>query len=294
MSRSVRFIIILLSSAIGLLALAVLVLSRNVEERLSRTYDVPAISLDAASDLESLEHGRHLVTAVYFCDLCHGEDLGGLSYFDDPLSGRIGASNLTSGAGGVGSEFSEADWDRAVRHGVDEDGRPLVGMPSNSYAGISDSDLEAMIGYLRSLPEVDNPLPERDIGPLYKLSILSDPSQIPAEVIEHSGARQPAPESGVTVDYGRYLTRACTICHGEDLAGGPGAGAGLDLTRRGELANWSQETFIRAMRTGETPRNYQLDPELMPWESVGKMTDDELKAMWLYLQSLPPKEYGNR
>ena len=27
---------------------------------------------------------------------------------------------------------------------------------------------------------------------------------------------------------------------------------------------------------------------------LGQMTDDELKALWMYLRSVPPKEYGNR
>jgi hypothetical protein len=32
----------------------------------------------------------------------------------------------------------------------------------------------------------------------------------------------------------------------------------------------------------------------MPWPVLGQMTDDELKAVWLYLQSLPAAEYGNQ
>ena len=31
----------------------------------------------------------------------------------------------------------------------------------------------------------------------------------------------------------------------------------------------------------------------MPWQVLGKMTDGELRAIWLYLQSLPPREFGN-
>jgi len=42
------------------------------------------------------------------------------------------------------------------------------------------------------------------------------------------------------------------------------------------------------MRTGVTPTGKQLDSELMPWKSMGQMSDDELKAIWLYLQTLPP------
>jgi hypothetical protein len=29
--------------------------------------------------------------------------------------------------------------------------------------------------------------------------------------------------------------------------------------------------------------------EFMPWKSMGKMSDDELKAVWMYLKALPAK-----
>jgi hypothetical protein len=38
------------------------------------------------------------------------------------------------------------------------------------------------------------------------------------------------------------------------------------------------------------PNAEELDSELMPWETLGKLTDEEMKALWLYLQSLPPVE----
>ncbi|MGZ9235832.1 MAG: c-type cytochrome, partial [Anaerolineales bacterium] len=53
------------------------------------------------------------------------------------------------------------------------------------------------------------------------------------------------------------------------------------------LGFWEEEDFVNAMRTGLTPGGHQLDPEFMPWPSYSKFYDEELKAMWLYLQSLP-------
>jgi hypothetical protein len=33
----------------------------------------------------------------------------------------------------------------------------------------------------------------------------------------------------------------------------------------------------------------------MPYKSLfGDMADEEWEAIWLYLQTLPPKEFGNR
>jgi hypothetical protein len=45
------------------------------------------------------------------------------------------------------------------------------------------------------------------------------------------------------------------------------------------------------MRTGITPGGKQLI-DFMPWEYFGQMTDDELKAVWMYLQSLPALPQG--
>jgi len=281
MSKSLRFIVVLLSAAIGLVVLAVLMLNRQVDARLARFYTVPATDLAVPSDAAAVERGRHLVSAVYFCELCHGDGLGGQLQFDDPLSGQIVASNLTARA-----DFSPADWDRAIRHGVNPEGRPLIEMPSNTFYFIGDSDLAAIIAYLRSLPPVDRPLPERRLGVFYRLSVLLDPSLIPAEVIDHGGPRPPEPQPGITPEYGRYLTRACTICHRESLSGGPSAGAGLDLTQGGNLADWTEQDFRLALRTGVRPRGAELDPKLMPWQRIGNMTDEELAAIWLYLQTL--------
>jgi mono/diheme cytochrome c family protein len=96
-------------------------------------------------------------------------------------------------------------------------------------------------------------------------------------------------EPEATPAYGEYLAAACTICHGEDLAGGLGAGAGLNLTPAGALSEWTQAEFITALRTGRTPKGRDLDPELMPIDRVKNMTDLELNALWQYLTSLPPR-----
>ena len=104
--------------------------------------------------------------------------------------------------------------------------------------------------------------------------------------------RPPAPAPGVTAEYGRYLGRACNFCHGDNLSGegveAPTTITTPNLTRGGRLGQWSEADFFNTMRTGVTPRGDKLNPEEMPWESIGRLTDDELKALWLYLTSVPP------
>lgn len=290
MNRTARWTLIGFIVILGLVVSAMLVLHSRVEARLNRVYRIPVTPFPVDARQDSISRGEHLVEHVFFCTECHGEQLEGRPHFDDPLSGQIAASNLTSGEGGLSADFKVVDWIRAVRHGVGQDGKPLVEMPSNAYQDISNSDLAAIIAYVSSLPPVDHPLPEVALGPLYRLSILSDPSLLPAEVIDHQSGPPPEVEPAATEKYGEYLAAACTICHGEDLAGGPGAGAGLNLTPGGDLSDWSQEEFITALRTGQTPQGRDLDPDLMPIDRVQNMTEVELEALWLFLNSLPAAE----
>ena len=251
MPRIFRYLVILVVAAIALIALGGFVMGQQVDKRLNVVYEVPVEAIDIPTDQASIERGMHLVDTVLFCKECHGDDLGGRLQFNDPLTGRITANNLTSGAGGIGPDISDEEWVLAIRHGVDDNGNPLIEMPSESFYSLSDEDLGAIIAYVKSVPPVDNELPERRLGPFYQLSILSNPNLIPAEVIDHFEPRPPSPEPGATGAYGKYLATACRICHGPALSGGPGAGAGLDLRASGDLADWSEEEFITALRTGK-------------------------------------------
>ena len=60
-----------------------------------------------------------------------------------------------------------------------------------------------------------------------------------------------------------------------------------DWSPGGDLAGWTSDQFINTIRTGFTPDKRPLSPELMPWKDYRLSTDDELKAVFLYLQSLP-------
>ena len=84
----------------------------------------------------------------------------------------------------------------------------------------------------------------------------------------------------------------CADCHGADYAGAavPGSLPAPNLTPAGSLVNWSEEDFLTAMRSGFTPDSRQLDSDEMPWPTYSQMTDEELKAVWLFLQELPPTQ----
>ena len=63
----------------------------------------------------------------------------------------------------------------------------------------------------------------------------------------------------------------------------PGEPPPSDLRASGPLRGWSEEEFLRAMRSGVTPDGRRLDPEYMPWPRFAGMTDGELSAIWEFL-----------
>jgi mono/diheme cytochrome c family protein len=300
MKKVLKWAGITIGLLVGMIVLAVGVIYVSTGARLSKTYTVEVGALSVPTDATAIERGRHVAT-IRLCVDCHAANMGGRMFIDDPVIGRVFAENLTSGDGGVGGKLSEADWLRAVRHGIREDGKPLLIMPAHEFYYLSDGDLGDLIAYVRSLPPVDNVAPDNKVGPMMRVAMtFMDVVLLPAEVVEHNAPRPITPEAGVTVDYGRYLSVTCTGCHGPGFSGGPIPLAppdfppALNLTPGGELQGWSDEMFIHTLRTGLTPGGQQMDDAYMPWKRLGQMTDDEMKAVFLFLRSLPATEQGNR
>lgn len=110
---------------------------------------VPEIHDSAAA----IQHGRHIAN-IRGCTDCHGRNLQGRVFIDDPLAGRLVAPNLTRGRGTVTDAYSNADWVRAIRHGLPPDGRQMESryMPWETTRHFTDTEAEAVWSYLRSLP----------------------------------------------------------------------------------------------------------------------------------------------
>ena len=51
---------------------------------------------------------------------------------------------------------------------------------------------------------------------------------------------------------------------------------------------WTEDMFIRAMRTGKHMGTSRTILPPMPWPWYAKMRDEELKAVFAYLKSIPP------
>jgi mono/diheme cytochrome c family protein len=292
MKRVLRWLGIGLGILAGLLIVALGAVYLITEMRFSRTLSGVGEPVVVPADPAVVAEGKRLVVARGCAD-CHGQQMAGDVFVDDPLLGRLSAPNLTAGQGGVGATYDDADFERAIRHGVGADAKPLLIMPSHEYYPLSDTDVGAIIAYLRSAPPVDNILPSSSIGPLGRVLGLAGAIVLtPVDAIDESKGRI-SPPPGVTAEFGQYLGAGCTGCHGHDYAGGPNPVPGgppvANLTPHPTdgIGSWSEAEFIRAMREGVRPDGTPLDPA-MPWQNLGTMNDTELKALYTFLRTLPP------
>jgi mono/diheme cytochrome c family protein len=281
------------------------------EYRFRRHYEIaahwPAHAGGGASssstplDTAAINDGRRLA-AIHGCTDCHGQNLAGRMFVDDPLIGHIATANLTRGRGGRAS-YAPADWERAIRHGVSADGRPLLVMPANEFNHLSDQDIADLVAFVLSVPPVDHELPRPTVGPLGRLLFVAGAiPAVPAEQIDqlarHIDRVTPAP----TAEYGGYLAPGCTGCHGTGFSGGKIPGSPPNARPAGNLTpdsatgigSWSEEDFVWALRRGVRPDGSSIDSTAMPIAFTRQMTDTELRALYKYLRTRPPRARGQR
>ncbi len=272
------------------------------ETRLRKVYIVPEETVPLPNDPAALAEGKRIFQ-YRGCEACHGEQLQGKVYLDNPAIGQVITPNLTTGKGGIGNQRTDTDLVRSIRHGVRPDGTPLLFMPSTEFYYLSDEDLGKVLAYIRSVPPIDNEMPPSKLSFTGRvvMNIARQITFLPAELIPHNAPRPAAPPPGVTPEYGEYLALSCKVCHGLTLSGGkiPGfppewpPAPNLTSGEGGQLPGWGEEGFIEIIKTGKKHGRF-LNPTYMPWQSYRHMTDDELRAVYVYLMSLPPKAYGNR
>lgn len=287
----------LTAGALGVALLAGAGVYGTYERRAHDHFTVPAHRLVVPDgDPAAIARGRHLAT-VRACAGCHGPGLAGHVEIDEPLILRIAAPNLTRG--GRGAALTDADWERAVRHGVRRDGTPLFVMPAGEHNGMSDEDLGAIVAYARSLPAVPTTPPGSRAGPVARALHVAGTIQLfSAAEIDHARPHPARVPPEPTARYGAYLATMCTGCHGAGLGGGSIPGAppewkpAANLTPTG-IGHYTRDDFVRALRTGRRPGGTAID-SAMPWRLTREMTDVELDALYAYLRTVPPRPYGSR
>jgi mono/diheme cytochrome c family protein len=294
MKKVFKWIGIVLGSLVGLIVVAAAVLYFMGNARLNKTYNFPPSNLVIPADQASIDFGKHRAESL--CEGCHGKDLSGIEkWFNAGPLGTVDSANLTSGNGGIGQEFkTDQDYVNAIRHGIDPEGLPLFMPAVVSTSNLSDQDLGSIIAYIKTVPPVDHKTNGHNFKPLAKIMLAAGMlGKLPVESVSHD-IHVAAPERGVSVAYGEYLvnTNDCHVCHGPNLNGGPFPDPtrkkiSPNLTPGGELSAWTENQFMNTIRTGVTPSGHNLDPDFMPWKDYRLLTDDELKAIFKYLQSVP-------
>lgn len=264
------------------------------------TVEDPTHAFSAPTDSASIARGEHVTKALAKCADCHGADYGGQVMLDNGPIGRLVAPNITGGAGSAVAEWTDSDWERAIRHGVAKDGRRLVIMPSHEYQLLSDEDVGVIIAYMRTVAPVSRELPPIRLGPVARgLYAAGKMPWFPALGVTHRSEVVASVRPDSTVEYGRYLASGgCSGCHGANYSGGAIAGAPPDwpaaanLTPTG-LAAYDYAAFVKALTDGVRPDGSAINP-LMPVQATKLMTPVEMTAIWKYLQTVAPAETGVR
>ncbi|HYS56348.1 MAG TPA: c-type cytochrome [Thermoanaerobaculia bacterium] len=269
---------------------------------------MPAFS-PAIVSAATVARGEYIVRNVAVCGGCHAADP--MHDVDGPLSGgkefhdwRIGttrASNLTPDPEtGLGT-WSDAEIVRAIRNGQRKDGGLLAPvMPYEWFHEMSDDDALAVARYLKSLSPVRHAVTQSP-SIAFKLGKLL--------FLRPKAAISVATPSRGTTAYGGYLAQhagLCADCHTPrtGLRSEPDKSrlfAGManppkdlpkkptNLTPEPEtgIGRWSETDFLQTIRTGKLRNGDELNP-FMPWRQIRRMSDDDLRAIYVYLRSLPP------
>jgi len=292
MKRRIKVLLITIAVIAGILTVAYIVIYAVSTYRLNKVYTFEEESLIIPSDSASLRAGQH-IARIRWCEDCHGKDFGGRVLKSSPEFGVIAGPNLTTGTGGIGGRLKDEDYVRAIRHGVDRDHRTLLIMPANVYSDLSDTDVQNLVAYLKSLSPVNRNIPETTPGPMLLMlyAFGQFPALAPAALIEdHNAPVSNVDATVVSIANGKYQISICAGCHGNTLKGKdsqvPGGKHASDLTLTGHPGRWTEEQFIHVLRTGETPEGKQLDPKDMPWTITANFTDEEIRSIYQYLHTL--------
>ncbi|MFB3923589.1 MAG: c-type cytochrome [Terriglobia bacterium] len=217
------------------------------------------------------------------------------------LPGRIVAPNLTPDPETGAGTWTDDMFARAIREGIGHDGRALFPMmPYPHFRALPDEDLASVVAFIRTLPPVKNPLPKTEIIVPVKYLIRSVPEPLTAPV--------PPPDLSTPVKRGEYLVNitGCSDCHtpqrrgqpikGLDFAGGfPLTGPWGHVTSvnitpdPSGIPYYDEQLFIQVMRTGYVKARPLS--KIMPWWDFKDFTDEDLKAMFAFLKTLPPVKH---
>ncbi|WP_207436195.1 c-type cytochrome [Sabulibacter ruber] len=305
----------LLAGGIGLLVIVLSALA-YVKVALPNVGEAPEIKI--TSNESQIARGRYLAHNVMVCIDCHSER-DWTKFAGPPKDGTWGkgGEEFNKNMGFPGTFFARnitpagiSDWTdgelfRAITSGVDKDGKALFPvMPHHLYGQLAKEDIEAVISYIRTLPAIENDIP--DSRPEFPMNFILNTMPRKANL-------QPMPAKTETVLYGKYLVTAaaCGECHspkekgqnipGREFSGGmefampAGTLRSANITPDKEtgIGNWTKEAFVNRFKqyadsAYHSPTLAKGDfNTIMPWMMYAGMEREDLEAIYAYLQELP-------
>lgn len=237
----------------------------------------PAFAVEIPSDAASLARGEHLV-ATRGCRGCHGENLEG-----QMMWGVAAAPNLAAYA----REHDAATIERAMRHGIDADGRGMYSMPSFNFMNLTDDDVAAIVAYLRTAPVAEGPALRASMPFEIRLAIARGQDDVMPEWLKSAPRLEEQANPNAAIARGEYIAMtSCNECHGFTLrADVPWGSDGSTPDLIAVIAGYPEADFRTLMREG-TPIGGR-DLRLMDDVARGRFvhfTDEELSDLYAYLQ----------
>lgn len=251
--------------------------------------------------------------AGMMCAMCHkSEDgkLGGAYMWDAKDFGEIYSANITQHPEYGITQYTDGELAYLLRTGIKKDGQYAPPyMPK--FPHLSDEDLNNIIAFLRS----DHPLVQASENnpPASQPSFLTKVlCKVAFGPLPYPEKPIPNPNPNDKVAFGKYIATAkfeCYSCHSADFKtvdimnpenSGGYFGGGNPLLREDEsiilspnltmdketgLGNWTEEEFIRTVKTGIRPDGRPATA--YPMIPFTEMTEEEASAVWAYLQTLP-------
>ncbi|HEY4798229.1 MAG TPA: c-type cytochrome [Bacteroidia bacterium] len=282
-------------------------------------------NVGAASDMkiertpERIARGEYLANHVTVCIDCHSKrdwskfsgppiegtfGMGG-ELFDQKFGfpGAYYAANITPE--GI-SRYTDGELFRVITTGVSKEGKAMFPiMPCRNYGAMDEEDIKSIIAYIRTLKPIKNEVPQ---------SVSDFPMNFIINTIPQKANPSKMPAKTDQLSYGKYLISAtgCVDCHTQadkgKLIAGMEYGGGREFPfpdgsaiRSSNITpdstgigSWSAERFVNAFeqRSDSLTLNTKLEPgkvnTVMPWTMYGKMTEEDLKAIFAYLKTVKP------
>ncbi|MEO8344792.1 MAG: c-type cytochrome [Betaproteobacteria bacterium] len=296
--KGVAFLLAALVIIAGALGLAVGPLS---ERKRHRVVDVAVAPVAYAEGETALTRGKYLFQSRG-CAECHGENAAGREVINEPNGFYIKSPNISPGSGSVVKDYKEVDWVRSIRHGVSPQKHALFLMPSADYNRMTNTDVAAVIAYVRALPPATGTGADIRLPLIVQALYVAGEVKDDAELINHSLPPATPVAEGQTPEHGAYVVQMCKGCHGDGLSGGSIPGTPPEWPPAANLTSGtgsampkydSVDKFAGMLRTGKRPDGSAVST-VMPFATLRNLNDTDVGGLYAYLKTVPARPAGQR